>query len=97
MCKYKNHDGSLGLGKVYLNKPGTRCECGGMIYELLNERSCGALFLRGYMDISEGSNPFVWNEPGIQFTENLKEVILYIIPNDGTFKKGKKRYCCGMA
>lgn len=95
MCKYKNHDGSLGLGKVYLNKPGTRCECGGMIYELLNERSCGALFLRGYMDISEGSNPFVWNEPGIQFTENLKEVILYIIPNDGTFKKGKKDIVVG--
>lgn len=88
-CKHKNHDGSLGLGRVYLNKPGTRCECGGMIYELLNERSCGALFLRGYMDISEGSNPFVWNEPGIQFTENLKEVLFYIIPNDGTFKKKK--------
>ena len=89
MCKHKNHDGSLGLGRVYLNKPGTRCECGGMIYELMNERSCGALFLRGYMDVSEGTNPFVWNEPGIQFTENLKEVIFYIIPNDGTFEKKK--------
>ena len=89
MCKYKNHDGSLGLGRVYLNKPGTRCECGGMIYELLNERSCGALFLRGYMDFSEGSNPFVWNDPGIQFTENLKEVLFYIIPSDGTFEKKK--------
>lgn len=89
MCKHKNHDGSLGLGRVYLNKPGTRCDCGGMIYELLNERSCGALFLRGYMDISEGSNPFIWNEPGIQFTENLKEVLFYIIPNDGSFKKKK--------
>lgn len=89
MCKHKNHDGSLGLGRVYLNKPGTRCDCGGMIYELLNERSCGALFLRGYMDISEGSNPFIWNESGIQFTENLKEVLFYIIPNDGSFKKKK--------
>ena len=89
MCKHRNHDGSLGLGRIYLNKPGTRCECGSMIYELLNERSCGALFLRGYMDITEGSNPFVWNEPGIQFTENLKEVLFYIIPNDGTFKKKK--------
>ena len=89
MCKHKNHDGSLGLGRVYLNKPGTRCDCGGVIYELLNERSCGALFLRGYMDFSEGSNPFIWNEPGIQFTENLKEVLFYIIPNDGSFKKKK--------
>lgn len=89
MCRIRNHDGSLGLGKVYLNKPSIRCECGGMIYELLNERSCGALFLRGYMDITEGTNPFVWNESGIQFTENLKEVLFYIIPNDGSFKKKK--------
>lgn len=89
MCDHKNHDGNLGIGKVYLNKPGTRCECGGIIYELLNERSCGALFLRGYMDFTEGKNPFIWNEPGIQFTENLKEVLFYVIPNDGTFKKKK--------
>lgn len=90
MCSLKNHDGSLGLGNIYLNNPGTRCKCGGLIYELLNERSCGALFLRGYMDFTEGTDPFVWNESGVQFTENLKEVLLYIIPNDGTFirKKG---------
>ena len=86
MCKHKNHDGKIGLGRIYLNKTGTRCQCGSMIYELLNERSCGALFLRGYMDFSDGSETFVWNEPGIQFTENLKEVLFYIIPNDGTFK-----------
>lgn len=89
MCTHRNHDGSLGLGKIYLNKSGARCECGGMIYELLNERSCGALFLRGYMDMTEGSNPFVWSESGVQFTENLKEVLFYIIPNDGTLKKKK--------
>lgn len=86
-CTHKNHNGSLRLGKIYLNKPGTRCECGGMIYELLNERACGALFLKGFVDSSEHVNPFVWNEPGIQFTDNLKEVLFYPVPSDGSFKR----------
>ena len=39
-CSCKNHSSEeLGFGKIYLNKPGNRCKCGGMIYELLNERT----------------------------------------------------------
>ncbi len=92
-CTQKSHESSeLGLGRIYLRKPGTRCKCGGMIYELLNERSCGALFLRGFMDFSEEQNPFVWNEPGIQFTDNLKEVLFYPIPQDGSFRPTKNMH-----
>ena len=91
-CKANMHrDNNLNLGKVYLNKPGTRCKCGGMIYELVNERSCGALFLKGYMDASEQDNPFVWNETGTQFETNLKEVHFYIIPSDGSYKLPKNK------
>lgn len=88
-CTCSNHDGSLALGHIYLNKPGTRCKCGGMIYELLNERSCGALFLKGYVDSTESTNRFVWNESGVQFTGNLREVLFYPIPFDGSFKRTK--------
>lgn len=86
-CNCINHDGSMKLGRIYLNKPGTRCKCGSMIYELMNERSCGALFLRGYLDSTEGENPFVWNESGVLFTDDLKEVLFYIIPDDGSFRR----------
>lgn len=90
-CTQKSHeDTELGLGRVYLRRPGTRCKCGGMIYELMNERSCGALFLRGFLDVSEYENPFVWNEPGIQFADSLKEVLFYPIPQDGSFKRTGK-------
>ena len=88
-CTCVNHNGEMGIGRIFLQKPGNRCECGGMIYELMNERSCGALFLKGYIDTSEGDKPFVWNEAGTQFTEDLKEVIFYAIPKDGSFKKKK--------
>ena len=93
-CSCKNHDGTMGLGRIYLNKPANRCKCGSLIYELLNERSCGALFLRGYLDTAEGDSPFVWPESGLQFSDTLKEVLFYIIPNDGSFKK-KKEVCVG--
>lgn len=88
-CSCRNHGGTIGLGRIFLRKPSTRCKCGSMIYELYNERSCGALFLRGFMDTSESESPFIWNEPGIQFTDDLKEVLLYIIPDDGSFKRKK--------
>lgn len=70
-----------------MNRAGARCECGGMIYELVNERSCGALFLKGYVDESEMPSPFVWNATGEQFSETLKEVHFYIIPDDGTYER----------
>lgn len=60
-----------------------------MIYELLNDRACGALFLRGFIDISENSRIFVWNEPGMMSKQSLREVHFYIIPDDGSFKLKK--------
>jgi len=95
-CAHNNHDpATLGMGRIYLNKPSTRCKCGGMIYELVNERSCGALFLRGYLDDSEYMAPFVWNDLGAQFTDTMKEVHFYIIPNDGSYKRsGNQEVAC---
>lgn len=87
-CTQVNHDYSkLGFGKIYLNKLSTRCKCGGMIYELVNERACGALFIKGFIDVSEDDNPFVWNETGVHFSESLKEVHFYVIPDNDGFKR----------
>ena len=88
-CSCKNHDDGMGLGKIYLNNPDTRCECGSLIYELLNERSCGALFLRGFLDVSDGEYPFVWPASGTHLSDDLKEVFFYILPDDGSFKLKK--------
>lgn len=81
----------LSLGKIYLSNPGRRCKCGGAIYEVLNERSCGALFLRGYRDTAEIHNPYVWPTPGALFDESFREVHYYIIPKDGSFEKPKNK------
>lgn len=81
----------LNLGKIYLNDPGKRCKCGGTVYELLNERACGALFIRGYRDTTETHNPYVWSKPGVQFNETFREVHYYVIPKDGSFEKPKNK------
>lgn len=52
-CSEKKHSSSLPLGKIYIGKHEDMCRCGGKIYELLNDRTCGALFLRGYIDENE--------------------------------------------
>ncbi|MBO8463098.1 MAG: DEAD/DEAH box helicase [Firmicutes bacterium] len=81
-CTEKNHNSKLGLGKVYIGKYEDTCKCGGKIYELLNDRTCGAIFLRGFIDEDEPVDRFVWNKKGLNAEQNLKEVQYYIIPKD---------------
>ena len=52
-CSEKNHASNITLGKIYIGNHDYICKCGGKIYELLNDRTCGALFLKGYIDEDE--------------------------------------------
>lgn len=93
LCSEHEKPNNLGLGKIYTYNPGRRCKCGSMIYELINERKCGALFLKGFRDKTE-NDAYVWANPGAIPIDSLEEVHYYLIPNDGTFKK-KKDYEIG--
>lgn len=86
-CTEKSHTSLLPLGKIYIGDHTDICKCGGKIYELLNDRSCGALFLRGFIDEDEGMNRFVWNKKGIISGQNFKEVHYYVIPKNVAFAK----------
>ena len=46
-CSEKHHTSDIPLGKIYIGNHDDVCKCGGKIYELLNDRTCGALFLKG--------------------------------------------------
>lgn len=87
ICKEKNHNSKLPIGKVYFGVHDDICECGGKIYELINERSCGALFYKGYIDVNEPSNPYLWNKKGILRDESLKEIHLFIPQSQHKKKK----------
>lgn len=74
-CDCRQGDG-LALGKIYLNKPAGRCACGSKTYELMTDRTCGALFLRGFVSSMDGDFYF-WNERP-EVDDGFFEVDLYV-------------------
>lgn len=88
-CCAKKHDSNLPLGKIYIGNHPDICECGGKVYELLNDRTCGALFLRGFMDLDHPEERFVWNKKGVISGNNFKEIHYYVIPNNVVFTPKK--------
>lgn len=57
-----------------------RCECGSRVYELLTHRSCGAAYLRAYMQGADGD--FLWHQPsnGTWTETQLVESQFYVVP-----------------
>lgn len=88
-CTEKKHNSSLPVGKIYIGNHDDVCKCGGKIYELLNDRTCGALFLKGFIDENEPEARFVWNKKGLITEKSFKEIHYYIIPGGAKFKPKK--------
>ena len=56
-CPHGHTDGTLTLGEIFLSDSKLVCpHCGASVYELYNDRRCGALFFKGYI-ISGKDNP----------------------------------------
>ncbi|KKG83060.1 DEAD/DEAH box helicase [Methanosarcina mazei] len=90
-CPHKNTGDGITLGKLFTNSKQETCDCGGQIYELINDRRCGALFLKAYMVYETQSelNIDLWQTPGDSFGKNMREVHLYIIPTTGIYQEKK--------
>lgn len=90
-CPESHSHGGLKIGKIYLSRRVNICECcGSKVYELVNDRRCGALFLKGYMHQNVTDTNFIWSELGEQFGDNIKEVHFYIIPENGYFESTRE-------
>ncbi|HHY81642.1 MAG TPA: DEAD/DEAH box helicase, partial [Clostridiales bacterium] len=89
LCKYKISGDGITLGKIYCNDMIKECECGGQIYELVNDRRCGALFFKVFMKADGNCKKYAWNNPGNVYKEELKEVHLYIVPKDQHIRASK--------
>lgn len=62
------------FGGVYINRAPEICVCGAKTYELVTDRNCGALFLRGYVRTIEGDFYF-WNA-GPSDEKSFQEIAL---------------------
>lgn len=88
-CTEKHHKSNIPLGKIYIGNHDDVCKCGGKIYEILNDRTCGALFLKGYIDEDEPQARFIWNKKGIISEKSFKEIHYYVIPDNSSYKAKK--------
>lgn len=89
-CTEKHIHNNLPIGKIYLGVHDDICKCGGKIYELINDRTCGALFYKGYIDETDGNNHFIWNKKSALKDDSFKEIHYYIIPKNVSFKSTPK-------
>ena len=84
-CTCSNSGGGISLGKIMLADGHFTCpECGSVVYELYNDRRCGALFFKGYIleeNYASSSHVYLWHYPGIVTDNQMREIHLYI-PND---------------
>lgn len=94
-CSHAHSDSTMTLGEVYLSDGQLVCPyCGSVVYELYNDRRCGALFYKGYVledDIGVESHAYLWHYPGQLLDRRMKEVHLFIPSNDFALpnKQGK--------
>lgn len=68
------------LGRLHPTET-LRCECGSRVYELLTHRSCGASYLRAYMQGADGD--FLWHQAsnGTWTETKLLESQFYVVPD----------------
>ena len=94
VCEKQHTHNGLTLGELFLNDGRFTCPyCGGAVYELYNDRRCGALFLKGYILENEQiqrTDTYLWHYPGMMLDKDLKEIHLYLPKENEDVSKLKK-------
>lgn len=84
-CSHSHSGDGLTLGEIYFSNGLLTCpHCGSVVYELYNDRRCGALFFKGYvLEDSQGlhGNVYLWHYPGQLMDHRMREIHLFI-PTD---------------
>lgn len=86
-AKYSESE-RLPIGKV-VSIPHERCDCGGIVYEIVDHRKCGAIYLKTFVKQNIGM-PYWYAFPtkGLNGGSNeLQEMLLYVIPDGYERKK----------
>ena len=95
-CKGAHSYEGISLGQIYIEDGLFVCsECRGMVFELVNDRRCGALFLKGFVTYTNGKE-FLWRNPnaysGRDKTEiNLREIHLFIPRKGEVYKRSSSK------
>lgn len=94
-CSHSHTDQGLTLGEIFLSDGQLVCpHCNSMIYELYNDRRCGALFFKGYVleDDDLKKDAFLWRYPGQLMDRRMKELHLFIPSDDYELPKKQGKF-----
>ncbi|MDR0919906.1 MAG: DEAD/DEAH box helicase, partial [Oscillospiraceae bacterium] len=89
-CKSGHSYDGFALGRIFTNDNVFKCpDCGSTVYELINDRRCGALYLKGYIT-EHSERAYLWRNSGLYFGKDMREIQLFIPQTDKVYpKKGK--------
>ncbi|MDD6219360.1 MAG: DEAD/DEAH box helicase [Selenomonadaceae bacterium] len=86
-AKYSKKE-KLRIGRI-VSIPKYNCSCGGRVFELVNHIKCGALYIKTFVQENEGKEYWhVFSTQGISGNDSLKEMLLYVCPEDFYPQKG---------
>ena len=86
-CKNAHTDDGITLGEIFIKDNIFSCpHCGSMVYELVNDRRCGALYLKGYISETD-DKAYLWRQPGLHFDDSLHEIHLFIPQKNKEYRK----------
>ena len=92
-CPHSHSDGGLTLGEVFLSDGHLSCpHCSSVVYELYNDRRCGALFYKGYIledDLAGRNRAYLWHYSGQLMDRQMKEIHLFIPSSE--FRQAKRQ------
>lgn len=86
-CPHSHSEGGITLGKVFFSDGVLKCpECNSSVYELFQDRQCGALFFSGYIfeddKLRDNEKQYLWRYPGLVNPQQMRRINLYIPPKD---------------
>lgn len=95
-CPNSHTDEALTLGDIFLSDGQLVCpHCNSMVYELYNDRRCGALFFKAFVledDIESQESVYLWRYPGQLIDKRMKEIHLFIPKSDFALFNTKSKY-----
>lgn len=95
-CSHCHTDETLTLGEIFLSDGKFICpHCGSVVYELYNDRRCGAIFYKGYVledDYDLNDKVYLWHYPGQIMDKHMKEVHLFIPTSDYALPSRQGKY-----
>lgn len=81
-----NPNDGVGLGAIFIDGRYDFCpHCQSAVYELANDRRCGALFIKGWVfedAVTGRKTDFLWRYPAVDSSRPMKEIRLFPAPRD---------------